>query len=130
MAAVDPETNEFLPRAAPFGCTIALTERFLRELRAKHDVADALFLVDGAPWLQAARHRDSLRLQHETHGARNAVERVSKEIKRGTDQFAIISVVPRRNPPNRGRRRSRSPEISYSERSHNAVADPSARYLC
>jgi len=60
----------------------------LRELRAKHAVNDALFLVDGAPWLQAALYRYDLRFHHVTHGKRNAVERVFKEIKRRTNQFA------------------------------------------
>ena len=88
LAAVDPETNEFLHVRPHPACTIALTERFLRELREKHDIADALFLVDGAPWLQAALHRYNLRFQHVTHGNRNAVERVFKEIKRRTNKFA------------------------------------------
>jgi len=90
LAAVDPATNEFLHvRLHPAG-TIALTERFLRELRAKHDVEDALSLVDGAPWLQAALHRYDYRFQHETHGNRKAVERVFKEIKWRTNQFANL----------------------------------------
>jgi len=88
LAAVDPATNEFLHFRLHPACTIALTERFLRELRAKHDVEDALFLVDGAPWLQAALHRYDYRFHHETHGNRNAVERVFKEIKRRTNQYS------------------------------------------
>jgi transposase-like protein len=67
--------------------TEARTE-FLTELREKHLVDDAIFLVDGAPWLQAACHRHSLRFQHVTHGNRNAVERVFKELKRRTESFA------------------------------------------
>jgi len=88
LAAVDPATIEFLHVRLHPACTIGLTERFLSELREKHDVADALFLVDGAPWLQAALHRYNLRFQHVTHGNRNAVERVFKEVKRRTNQFA------------------------------------------
>lgn len=61
---------------------------FLAELREKHSVDDATFLVDGAPWLQAALHRYGLRFQHETHGNRNSVERVYKELKRRTTAFA------------------------------------------
>jgi transposase-like protein len=61
---------------------------FLAELREKYLVDDAIFLVDGAPWLQVACCRHSLRFQHVTHGNRNAVERVFKELKRRTEAFA------------------------------------------
>ena len=47
-----------------------------------------MFLVDSAPWLQAALFELSLRFQHVTHGNRNAVERVFKELKCRTEQFA------------------------------------------
>lgn len=59
---------------------------FLGELREKHLVDDATFLVDGVPWLQAACHRHGLRFQHETHGYRNNVECVFREVKRRTNQ--------------------------------------------
>ena len=86
-AAVDPETNEFLHvRLFPTRNT-GLTKRFLRELREKHDVDDAEFLVDSGPWLKAALHDLHLRFRHETHGNRNAVERVFQEVKRRTYQF-------------------------------------------
>jgi transposase-like protein len=87
-AAVDPETNDFLHVRLFPTRTIVLTKRFLAELQEKHDVADAVFLVDGAPWLQAALFEENLRFQHVTHGNRNAVERVFKEVKRRTEQFA------------------------------------------
>jgi transposase-like protein len=87
-AAVDPETNEFLHVRLFPTRTIVLTKQFLQELAEKHDVADAMFLVDGAPWLQAALFELSLRFQHVTHGNRNAVERLFKELKRRTEQFA------------------------------------------
>jgi len=74
LAAVAPETNEFLRIRFHPACAFALTKRCLREVREKHDAADALFLVDGALWLQAAFHRYSLQFHHETHGNRNAVE--------------------------------------------------------
>jgi putative transposase len=48
---------------------------------------NAVFLVDGAPWLQTALRRHGLRFQHETHRNRNAIEHLYKEIKRRTDQF-------------------------------------------
>ena len=87
-AAVDPETNEFLHVKLFPARTTALTKIFLQELTEKHDVSDAVFLVDGAPWLKAALYDFNLRFQHVTHGNRNAVERVFKEIKRRTEQFA------------------------------------------
>ena len=68
--------------------TTALTEMFLVELREKHLVDDALFLVDGAPWLKAACHHQNLQFQHDTHGNRNSVERVFKGVKRRTEAFA------------------------------------------
>jgi len=61
---------------------------FLSELREKPQVGDTLFLVDGAPWLQAACHRHGLPFQHVTHGNWNGVERVFREVKRRTNQFS------------------------------------------
>ncbi|MFC6765125.1 IS6 family transposase [Natrinema soli] len=86
-AAVDPETNKFLHVKFYPTRTTALTEMFLSELREKHDVQDAVFLVDSAPWLKAALHHLGLRFRYEKHGNRNAVERLFKEIKRRTTQF-------------------------------------------
>jgi putative transposase len=87
-AAIDPDTNEFLHVKRGTAQNLGLSEIFLGELQEKHDVSDAVFLVDGAPWLQTALRRHGLRFQHETHGNRNAIERLYKEIKRRTDQFA------------------------------------------
>ncbi|TKX52364.1 IS6 family transposase, partial [Halorubrum sp. SP3] len=61
---------------------------FIAELREKHLVDDALFLVDSAPWLQAAPHRHGLDYRYEKHGNRNAVERVFRELKCRTNQFS------------------------------------------
>jgi transposase-like protein len=87
-AAADPDTNEFLHLKLGTAQNYGLSVRFFHELREKHDVDDAVFLVDGAPWLQAALRRHGLRFQHVTHGNRNAIERLYKEIKRRTKQFA------------------------------------------
>jgi transposase-like protein len=87
-AAVNPDTGRLLHVRLFPTRTQALTEMFLAELEEKHLVDDALLLVDGAPWLQAACHRHCLRFQHESHGNRNAVERVFKELKRRTESFA------------------------------------------
>jgi putative transposase len=47
-AAANPQTNELLHLRLFSTTTIGLTELFLNELREKHDVESALFLVDGA----------------------------------------------------------------------------------
>ncbi len=59
-AAADPATNELLHLRLFTATTTALTEIFLRELRQKHDVEDATFLVDDANHLHAALHRVGL----------------------------------------------------------------------
>ena len=87
-AAADPQTNELLYLRLFSTTTTALTEIFLRELRQKHDVENAVFLVDGANHLQAALHRAGLRFQTERHGNRNSVERVFREVKRRTSSFS------------------------------------------
>ena len=87
-AAVDPETNQFLHIRLFTTTTTALTQKFLRELRAKHDVSEAVFLVDHAHHLAAALNRAGLRFQTLRHGNRNAVERVFREIKRRTSSFS------------------------------------------
>ena len=87
-AAVDPETNKFLHIRLFTTTTTALTQKFLRELRTKHDVSEAVFLVDHAHHLSAALDRAGLRFQTVRHGNRNAVERVFREIKRRTSSFS------------------------------------------
>ena len=80
-AAADPDTNELLHLRLFTATTTALPEIFLGELRQKHDVEDAVFLVDGATHLHAALQRAGLRFQTECHGNRNAVERIFREVK-------------------------------------------------
>jgi putative transposase len=87
-AAVDPETNQFLHVRLFPTTTTALTQQFLQELRQKHDVADAVFLVDHAQHLKTALQRAGLRFQTMRHGNRNAVERLFREIKRRTSSFS------------------------------------------
>ncbi|TYL37312.1 hypothetical protein CV102_16935 [Natronococcus pandeyae] len=86
-AAVDPDTNEFLHVRLYPTRTTALTEMFLRKLKEKHDVENAVFLVDSAPWIKTALHHLRLRFQYEKHRNRNTVERLFQEIKRRTSQF-------------------------------------------
>jgi len=87
-AAVDPATNEFLHGGLYNRCVMAFSQHFLHELLDKHDLEDGVFLVEGAPWLHGALDRLGCALDHVTHGRRNAVERVFKEVKRRTNQFA------------------------------------------
>jgi putative transposase len=87
-AAVDFDTNRLLHVKLSPTRNQAITEIFLAELREKHLVDDAVFLVDSAPWLQAALHRHGFDYRHEKHGNRNSVERVFRELKRRTNQFS------------------------------------------
>jgi transposase-like protein len=70
-------------------------EMLRQDLIEKHGLADTLFLIDSASWLKAALHDFSLRFQMITHGNRNAVERVFKELKRRTTQSSIILYTPK-----------------------------------
>jgi transposase-like protein len=81
-AVVDSETNRLLHVKLSPTRDLAITEMFLAELCEKHLVDDALFLVDSAPWLQAALHRHGLDYRYEKHGNRNAVEYIFQELKR------------------------------------------------
>ena len=87
-AAGDPTTNDLLHVRLFASTTIALTEMFLRELRDKHDVESAEFLVDGAKHLETALQRAGLRFQISRHGNRNAIERIFRELKRRTSSFS------------------------------------------
>jgi len=87
-AAVDPDTNELLHTQLEPTRTNALAHSFFRELREKHDVDDAVFLVDGATPLKDACTRHGLRFRYEKHGNRNSVERVFREVKRRTSSFS------------------------------------------
>jgi len=87
-AAANPQTNKILHLRLFSTTTTALTEIFLKELRQKHDVETAVFLVDGAKHLRAALQRAGLRFQTERHGNRNAVERIFREVKRRTSSFS------------------------------------------
>ena len=87
-AAGDPDTNDLLHVRLFSTTTTSLTEIFLRELRQKHNVETAVFLVDGAQHLQTALQRAGLRFQMRRHGNRNAIERIFRELKRRTSSFS------------------------------------------
>ena len=86
--AVDPETNDLLHTKLEPTRNNVLAHAFFAELREKHDVADAVFLVDGAMPLQTACQRHGLDFRYERHGNRNSVERVFREVKRRTTSFS------------------------------------------
>ena len=88
FAAVDPDTNELLHTELEPTRTNVIAIRFLTDLRQKHDVDDAVILVDGATPLQEACRRHGLRFRSQRHGKRNSVERVFREVKRRTSSFS------------------------------------------
>jgi putative transposase len=87
-AAVDPETNELLHTALEPTRTNVIAQTFFAELREKHAVEEAVFLVDGSHSLQHACRRHGFEFRYEQHGKRNSVERVFREVKRRTSSFS------------------------------------------
>ena len=87
-AAVDPETNELLYTRLETTTNSVIAQTFFAKLREKHDVDDAVFLIDGSHSLKDACRRHSLDFRYEKHGNRNSVERVFREIKRRTTSFS------------------------------------------
>ncbi len=87
-AAVDPETNKLLHTKLEPTRTNVFAHAFFADLREKHDVDEAVFLVDGAAPLKDACHRHGLDFRYEKHGNRNSFERVFREIKRRTTSFS------------------------------------------
>ena len=87
-AAVDPETNELLHTAFEPTTNRLIAHSFFAELREKHDVNDAVFLIDGSHSPKDACRRHSLDFKYERHENRNSVERVIREVKRRTTSFS------------------------------------------
>src|SRR6056297_3856409 len=87
-AAVDPETNELLHTTLEPTRNTMIAQTFLAKIDEKHDVSEAVFLIDGSQSLQAACHRGGYDFRYEKHGNQNAVERVFREIKRRTICFS------------------------------------------
>ena len=87
-AAVDPETNYLLHTQLEPTTNNALPDRFLTDLRGKHDIDDATVLVDGSASLQRACRKHDLDFRYERHGHRNSVERVFREVKCRTASFS------------------------------------------
>ena len=87
-AAVDPDSNDLLHTKLEPTRTNVIADQFFAELREKHDVDDAIFLVDGAVPLHRACDKHDLDFRYERHGNRNSVERVFREVKRRTTSFS------------------------------------------
>ena len=87
-AAVDPETNKLLYTTLEPTTNKGIAHAFFAELREKHDVDDAVFLIDGSHSLKDACRRHSLDFKYERYGNRNSVERVFRDVKRRTTSFS------------------------------------------
>ncbi|WP_423995263.1 IS6 family transposase [Halorubrum trapanicum] len=87
-AAVDPETNRILHSRLFQTYTIPIAREFLTELAEKHDVEDALFLIDDADDLIGGLRRENYSYRVQQHGFRNSVERVFREVQRRTSSFS------------------------------------------
>jgi transposase-like protein len=87
-AAVDPETNELLHTTLETTTNSVLAQQFFAALREKHDVDDAVFLIDGSHSLKDACSRHGLDFRYERHGNRNSVERISRKVKRRISSFS------------------------------------------
>jgi putative transposase len=79
-AAVDPDTNELLHTTLEPTTNKVLADSFLTEIVEKHDVDDAVFLVDGSHSSQHTCRRHGFEFRDERHGNRNSVERVFREV--------------------------------------------------
>ena len=87
-AAVDPETNRILHSRLFPAYTIPIAREFLTELAEKHDVEDALFLVDDADDLIGGLRRENYSYHVQQHGFRNSIERVFRKVERRTYSFS------------------------------------------
>ena len=86
-SAVDPQTNEIL-HVNLFPTTTKQTTRwFLDELRRRYQLDDVLFLVDDADYLGPVPAEDRYRFQVISHGNRNAIEHVFREVELRTSSF-------------------------------------------
>ena len=87
-AAVDPATNRFLYARLFPTYRIPIAREFLTELAERHDVADAVFLVDDADDFIGALCRENYSYFVQQPGFRNAVECVFREAERRTSPLS------------------------------------------
>jgi putative transposase len=71
--AIDPETNELLHVVPNTAQNLGVSLLFFETSQRNTNISDAVFLVDGVPWLQTPLRRHGLRFQHETPGNRKRV---------------------------------------------------------
>jgi len=114
-AAVDTETNKLRHTTLEPTRNTMIAQTFLAEVSEKHDVSDAVFLVDGAQSLQAACRRMNYDFRYEKHGNRDAVEHAFREIKHRTICFSNCFSKLQQRQPTTGSDRSVSHGISLSE---------------
>jgi transposase-like protein len=86
--AVDPDSNDLLHTQIESTRTNVIADQFFAELRDKHDMDDAIVLVDGVVPLHRACRKHSLDFRYERHGNRNSVERILRRVKRRTTIFS------------------------------------------
>jgi putative transposase len=87
-AAVDPDSNGLLYTKLEATRNNVFGVKFFAELREKHDVDDAVFLVNSAPQLHEVCNCHGLNFQFVCAGNRNSVECVFREIKHRTSHFS------------------------------------------
>jgi putative transposase len=87
-AAVDPETNELLYAKLEPTTNNSIAHAFFTALPKKHDVDNAVFLIDRSHSLKDACRRHSLDFRYAKHRNRDGVERVFREVKRRTFSFS------------------------------------------
>ena len=85
---VDPRTNKILHLSLFSTTTKQTTRWFLDELHRRYQLDDVLFPVDDADYLGPVLAEDGYRFQVISHGNRNAIERVFREVERRTSSFA------------------------------------------
>jgi transposase-like protein len=107
-AAVDLETNELLHIMLETTRANVIAYTFFRDLREKHDVDNAMFLVDGAKPLNDACRRHGLGFRYECHGNRNSVEPIYYEVKRKIPISRTVLETPKQKLQTSGSDRSPS----------------------
>ena len=87
-SAVDPQTNRILHSRLFPTYTISIAREFLAELTEKHDVFDAVFLVDNAGDLIGALRRENFSYCVQQRGFRNSIERIFRKVELRTYSFS------------------------------------------
>jgi putative transposase len=75
-AAADPKTTGLLHKKLEPPKSRIIAHAFVTEVREKHDIDDAVFLIDGSLSLKDACSRQSLDFRYTKHGTHNSVKRI------------------------------------------------------